>query len=180
MNHIKLLILFSSLCCLSLHCKKESEEDKLPSVTNWGANTFGCLMNGKAWPMGRSGNLAPFYVTYWNEELVIQYTIYDDPMFTSIKERMVIIAKKINNVGEHFILFNDLNNGQFSARFNEQFYNSGYFTNYSGYASLNISRLDTTGPVRVVAGTFNFSLFDESGHSKLNVTKGRFDLVHYP
>ena len=44
-------------CCLTLlmaaGCKKETtlenELAKLPPATQTGANTFGCLLNGKAW-----------------------------------------------------------------------------------------------------------------------------------
>ena len=51
MRHI---LIAASALLLVTSCKKE--KDKLPSATATGANTFGCLVNGKAWtPTGRGG-----------------------------------------------------------------------------------------------------------------------------
>jgi len=47
-----LLLLLFSLASIFASCKKEKmveEIDKLPAATQNGANTFGCLVNGKAW-----------------------------------------------------------------------------------------------------------------------------------
>jgi hypothetical protein len=95
----------------------------------------------------------------------------------SKKEWVVLIPKKIYNVGEHLILFNDSKNGSFSAKFHDLYYSSGSVWNMNGYAVVNISRLDTANKVKVISGTFNFTLLDETGTSKLKITKGRFDLA---
>ena len=45
--------LFLLICLAFCACKKErSELDKLPAATQTGANTFGCLVNGRAWIAG--------------------------------------------------------------------------------------------------------------------------------
>ncbi len=54
MTHFtKIILLFFSLSGIFASCKKEStpqdELSKLPPATQTGANTFSCLVNGKAW-----------------------------------------------------------------------------------------------------------------------------------
>ncbi|MCW3074373.1 MAG: hypothetical protein JWP69_1442 [Flaviaesturariibacter sp.] len=54
------LIAVASLMLTSVSCKKDKDNDKLPPITQNGANTFGCLVNGKVWlPKGYSTNGAP-------------------------------------------------------------------------------------------------------------------------
>lgn len=54
------LIVLLATTLLAASCKKDKAQDdrteleKLPPITQTGANTFGCLVNGKAWlPNGR-------------------------------------------------------------------------------------------------------------------------------
>ncbi len=57
----KLLFLLLILTQLISCCKKNNDEptnpiDQLPAATQTGANTFGCLLDGKAFLPGNSGN----------------------------------------------------------------------------------------------------------------------------
>lgn len=57
-----LITAFTFLLLAAMSCKKnkDSEKDKLPPVTQTGANTFGCLVNGKVYiPKGYSGTGTP-------------------------------------------------------------------------------------------------------------------------
>lgn len=49
------------LCFIFASCKKEkTDEEKLPAITQTGANTFGCLINGKLYqPKGTIGPFKP-------------------------------------------------------------------------------------------------------------------------
>ena len=52
MKYQSLLIIIATFLLLGSSCKKDklvNEIDKLPPATQTGANTFGCLVNGKAW-----------------------------------------------------------------------------------------------------------------------------------
>ena len=104
MSHIKLLLFLASLSCLSLHCKKEEpqkEEDKLPPLTTEGKQTFGCLMNGKAWPDSYLTNFSSSGYANGNFEL---YLLTLDPATVGIKEQITIeISGKIFGPGHYII-----------------------------------------------------------------------------
>jgi hypothetical protein len=62
MNHLKnILFVFVAIALMAASCKKEVEEiDLLPPATQSGKNTFGCLVDGKAFlPKGRAFNPLP-------------------------------------------------------------------------------------------------------------------------
>ena len=54
----KITILFFAIASIFTQCKKTKTEptelSKLPAATQTGANTFGCLVNGKAWVAQRN------------------------------------------------------------------------------------------------------------------------------
>ena len=176
MSHIKLLLLLASLSCLSLHCKKESELDKLPPATAIGANTFGCLLNGKAWPMGVKGSHY-WDVSYQNGILRITYAIKDDPFNIISKEHVSLRTEKIKGNGIYLVPFNDYTKDFFSVEFDDNSYFSADQINKLGFASIVINRLDSIN--HFLSGTFEFSLFNESGTSQVKVSSGRFDF-NYP
>ena len=45
----KTTILFTLLAFTALTCRKEDDDFGLPPATQTGANTFGCLVDGKPW-----------------------------------------------------------------------------------------------------------------------------------
>ncbi|MBX7206522.1 MAG: hypothetical protein K1X81_13945 [Bacteroidia bacterium] len=171
MSHIKLLLLLTSLSCLSLHCKKESELDKLPPATAIGANTFGCLLNGKAWPIGAKGDHMT-EVHYSKGILSVRYATRLDPFSSITNESVTLRTNKIHEYGSYFISYNDINEDFFSVGINGNIYSSA-FNNTNGFAFINISRLDSIN--HYVSGTFEFSLNDFNNSSKIKVSSGRFD-----
>lgn len=176
MSHIKLLLLLASLSCLSLHCKKESELDKLPPATTTGRQTFGCLLNGKAWPIGVKGSHY-WDVSYQNGILRITYAIKDDPFNIISKEHVSLRTEKIKSNGIYLVPFNDYTKDFFSVEFDDNSYFSADQINKLGFASIVINRLDSIN--HFLSGTFEFSLFNESGTSQVKVSSGRFDF-NYP
>ena len=64
MKNLKWILLIIACANIFAACKKVKtdattiiEEEKLPPITQTGANTFGCLINGKVWlPKGFDGN----------------------------------------------------------------------------------------------------------------------------
>lgn len=65
-HHKKIILFFLAVTGIFVSCKKEStsqdELAKLPPATQTGANTFGCLVNGKAFmPKGSTGIGKPNY-----------------------------------------------------------------------------------------------------------------------
>lgn len=174
MHCIKLFLLLISFSCLSLHCKKESELDKLPPATAIGANTFGCLLNGKAWPMGRSGYHYN-YVFYENGVLHIQHGIKANEHSPVDNEWLSFSTNKIHTTGAYFIPFT-YDTDFVSINYNDIFYLTGTIGVPNGTAYITISRLDSLN--NIVSGTFDFSIYNQEGTKQMKVSSGRFDF-HY-
>ncbi|MBX7205316.1 MAG: hypothetical protein K1X81_07810 [Bacteroidia bacterium] len=176
MSHIKLLLLLASLSCLNLHCKKESELDKLPPATTTGKQTFGCLINGKAWPIGVKGSHL-WVVNYQNRQIDVGYYIKDSPFAFTDKEWVSITLKKVNKPGYYLVSLDGVSECSISIGSINDSYFSSDNVNKNAYASILITRLDSIN--HFLSGTFEFSLFNESGTSQVKVSSGRFDF-NYP
>ncbi|MBX7206129.1 MAG: hypothetical protein K1X81_11965 [Bacteroidia bacterium] len=165
MSHIKFFLLLASLSCLSLHCKKESELDKLPAATTTGKQTLGCLINGKAF--------------IGNEYSKVYRGIYHDGLVEIEVENLVegdlyfategIITKQ----GDYVIPYNQPSMHVFV-------YQGYYWSDFTpnGYGFLRITRLDSVQ--HYIAGQFDFTLFNSSGTASVHVSNGRFDLKYAP
>ncbi|MCC6683452.1 MAG: hypothetical protein IT247_00115 [Bacteroidia bacterium] len=149
--------------------------DKLPPATAIGANTFGCLLNGKAWPMGRDGYQYS-HIEYNNDVLDVGYYIKDD--FNSLFDRewVHVVPKKINKVGVYVFQMKEISKGFFSINSNNIAYFSVDPINQNEWASIMIYRIDSIN--HIVSGTFDFSLYNQEGTKKIKVSSGRFDF-HY-
>ncbi|MBX7206592.1 MAG: hypothetical protein K1X81_14300 [Bacteroidia bacterium] len=167
MSHIKLLLLLASLSCLSLHCKKESELDKLPAATNYGAKTCGCLINGKAFRGDRYSKL--FEGTYHDAMVEMEVELEDERIYFRTEG---IITK----AGDYFIPCYAPAKHLFVFVNTEEYYASDF--NPTGYAFLRITRLDSLQ--HIIAGQFDFTLFNTSGTASVHVSNGRFDLRYAP
>ena len=172
MSQIKLLLLLASLSCLSLHCKKESEEDKLPPATMVGAQTIGCLMNGHAWPSEADKQDIDFLGSgYFKGIFEIDCAILY-PGTAARRTSVYMRAEyKIFGPGYYVIPFTVGTNDAFNAVYKNVLYDS-YYTQ-GGYAILNITRLDTIN--HYMAGTFEYNVYAFTKTDMVKVTKGRFD-----
>ncbi len=167
MSHIKLLLLLTSLSCLSLHCKKESELEKLPPATTTGRQTFGCLVNGKAF-RAKIGSCKMYRGVYHDGLVEMEVELVDRRIYFATEG---IITKP----GDYFIPYTPPQNNVFVYQ------GDGYFISYntpSGYAFLRITRLDSIQ--HYIAGQFDFTLFNSSGTASVHVSNGRFDLKYAP
>lgn len=178
MHHLKTLLLLVAFACLSLHCKKEEqqkEEDKLPPLTAEGKQSFGCLMNGKAWP----GNLFVDFGSSGYGKGIFELDFYTkDPLTGNPDEEVSIyIDHKIFGPGHYIIPFgSNLMKTNFVIDYHKMVYQSTITPD--SYAIIDIIRLDTIN--HVMAGSFQFTLFNEFNWQALNVTKGRFDFKYLP
>jgi hypothetical protein len=175
MSHIKLLLLLASLSCLSLHCKKEeSEINKLPPATSYGAGTFGCLINGKAWPPR-----TPWIEVNYHDGILFIHSFIDNPKDPFVKDGVTLRTNRIHKAGEYFINYKNYQDSWCSMIYKEKAYSSSSTSNQTvdNYFYYNITRLDSIN--RIVSGTFSFALFDAFGTSSVRVSDGRFDLCCY-
>ena len=161
-------------------CKKDKTEttelSKLPAATQTGANTFGCLVNGKAWVAQRNdcsifcplslkvmydgnngGNLS---ITGFNININegIDQGIIIGLDSTDFKSNFIFNASTANNIG-----FTYINNSIYTRSWDSLIVCTGSVK----LTSYNFQ----TG---IISGTFDFSLTKPNSPTII-VTNGRFD-----
>jgi len=175
MKPILLFILLPLL--LAASCKKDKLADelsKLPPATQTGANTFGCLVNGKAWiPDNGCTLLCP-------QALKFYYDNSNGGLFA-------ITAKwKLNNREETIVIGLDSMNYKNSFHFEPN--ETSVRLSFNNKAGCDLSFLidknvETTGVVLInrfdltnalISGTFDFTL-SKLGCETIRITNGRFD-----
>ena len=177
MKNILLVALLPLL--LAASCKKDKLADelsKLPPATQTGANTFGCLVNGKAWVPEGGCFLCPSVLKFY-------YDVSDGGQFSisavinsgDKEENLVIGVDSCRYRLRHtyiksaknplrFAYYNKKHpNCQWSTRLNDNVVCNGNitFTNFSPNEGL-------------FAGSFNFTL-QLMGCETITITEGRFD-----
>lgn len=183
---VKWLIPLLAIAIASIQCRKnkadatpKTELEKLSPITQIGANTFGCLVNGIAWlPNGTKPQ---------NGGLNIQ--VYVDPTFQG--GAFAISGYKYNDGSLNFLDFSVsgcLSSGIYSTL------NNILIVQYSKLVSsthcliasnaqaiqlktgiLNITKYDLTN--QIYSGTFEATLFNANTCSDtIKITNGRFDV----
>lgn len=167
-----LLLLITVL--FSFQCRKHhiSEIEKLPPVTQSGANTFGCLINGKAWmPSGFDRNPNFFIIvdpTFQNGNFDLRtYRIENHKT-----EKIIIFSNDIHQVGT----FTISSTGNVFIDFKSEINNCYFLGSSSNFSSgfLKIDRYDMQNGI--VAGEFECTLYDRTTTcDTIKITNGRFD-----
>ena len=135
----------------------------LPPATQYGANTFGCLVNGQEWLP--QGSYTQPYVScnYINGKLTLQA----NQVSSFGTQNIVINLTNVHSTGSHVL--NPKLSGQnvyydlFGKKFNCDSVTVG---------NLTMTRLDSIG--RILSGTFYFDAIDST--SRYKIRSGRFDL----
>jgi len=176
MKNAFLGFLLISIGLLSSQCKPKepNPNDQLPPITQTGANTFGCKVNGKVWiPAGKpstfQSNLFVLYDEGYGGNLDIRtyrgdgnngdylslngFDIYGESTFMINNTNPELLRQKISFI-----------NSICSYNYDETFYRNGYIT---------ISKLDRQKGI--ISGTFECTMKKE-GCDTLKITEGRFDL----
>jgi hypothetical protein len=132
----------------------------LPPITQTGANTFGCKVNGQVWLP------TTVWVDYQNGGMVIDAKNLYSP------ESTIIIT-----IGNYTITGNgSYKFGSSTTYLSKGLYRyngSRYYTDSTYEGWLNISRLDSVNSI--ISGTFSFMGKDVNTGEVVNVTEGRFD-----
>jgi len=175
-------ILFPSFILLLLvSCKKEI--DKLPPITQSGANTFGCLLNANAWVPGGSVDL--FSNTYPTSGGFFGDSINTISIYVSAyngRDEIHIYLKHPAEVKTYFLNKNTLtypyavypeaSYGEY--RKTDQFGNEELYTTDSIHTGIvTVTRSDITNSI--VSGIFQMQLYQQSTGKTINITDGRFD-----
>lgn len=184
---MKYFLLILSLATL-LSCHRSSDEDsssqnQLPEATQTGANTAGCLVNGKIiLPRGQKPQSGPI--------LAAQYQYLDGGYHFGLSINDISGALKGINIASDNITFEEGKKYTLSQKMNNNLINAYgsytfselnspyliyYYTTQLQTGELKITHLDTTK--FIISGTFWFDAVNENGE-KVEVREGRFD-VHY-
>jgi len=174
------LLLFALLCALSFSaCEKDktppTELEKLPAATQEGKQTFGCLVDGKAWTPKWGGLLKPGITPYYNNVLG-RFTI-DAEHYTNQKlsSGIWITGDSLWSIGAYKLVHPLLSYAHIDTTCGSlgpqslEFYN-----NING--TYEITRLDvSTG---IISGTFAFDAVSETCQDTVRITDGRFDIKY--
>ena len=173
-----------------LSCKKEDISfPGLPDATRTGANTAGCLLNGKAWVADKDyfWSTRAIYAQYGDNHSIgkdrrlilnLDRELSYDGSELEINERISITIKPLIKTGLQLI-----SNFE-TAEFKFYAINKGQGTKIYELDNrvvpyLNISRLDTLN--KVVSGTFDFRLKRaKDSNDTIRLSKGRFDAFYFP
>ncbi|NHM01568.1 DUF6252 family protein [Flavobacterium difficile] len=172
-----LLALTLTLSCCNKDDNPSSSNDQLPPETQTGANTVGCLVNGKVFLPHQEGiNPAVncFYQLYNGEYFFTMN--FADLRGTGVKA-VVIQTSRINlEEGQIYLLNkNIIEDGDFSG--GGQYYissilSNNFYTNTIKTGELKITRLDISNSI--ISGTFWFDAVNTAGET-VEIRSGRFD-----
>lgn len=184
-KHLLILLSLFFIALTASDCKKHklgNPVDQLPPETQTGANTFGCLVNGKVFlPKGPS--LSPILTCYY------QYIYYPSPVG-------YVFQVAANNKSDKFF-FQSINIGSDSLKLIEgKAYNleesirggsrgnyvkaktdntsyDNYFTYSPSSGQFVVTKFDEIN--QIASGTFWFNAIDSNG-DRVHITDGRFDM----
>jgi hypothetical protein len=165
---ISILALFA-LCSFPGCGVLPTPKEVLPAATQTGANTFGCLVNGKVWlPKGNNGtsNLSPSYDPNFNGKIIFDISTY---RILSDNDRQYLGIGIVGLDTTRTYLVNDTIG---FARFSRDQCN---YMNYNSTVYRKGSIIITKLSLPIVSGTFDFILF-KNGCDTLKATQGRFNL----
>ncbi|MES2777718.1 MAG: DUF6252 family protein [Bacteroidota bacterium] len=158
-------------------CKKDSVED-LPPETQTGANTFGCLVDGKVFipkgdPFGGPVKKAQYQFLNGKQEFGISGSLKQDDVSGSL---ILIGGDSITLSVNTFDLTKPNTNGRyFGAYTTISLINpdDNYFTNEINRGQLVVKKFDMVN--QIVSGTFWFDAKNANGKI-VQVREGRFDM----
>lgn len=184
-NKYTLLLLFAVFCCMGVQCKEKEEEKgpvlaeelaKLPKVTTGGYGTFGCLLNGWAWPAEEEFHFSSFVEIFYQGGVkitnIMGYTTKENSPFPEYKDIVNISTDDITGPGEYTIALDDYKTDFVAIRYKEIRYHSGV-SNPGALLYLNIHDMDTIR--RTISGTFRITLKDATRTQTMHLQYGRFD-----
>ena len=165
------LALFA-LCCLPGCGVSPTPKEVLPAASQTGANTFGCLLNGKVWlPKGFNGtsNLSLSYDPTFNKG-AFDLRSYRYPDNSTRVQYVILALDSLSATG--FYPVEDIHQDvQFSDSNTCHYYSFDSTVHRTG--AITITKFDLMKGI--ISGTFLFNL-SKTGCDSIKVTEGRFDV----
>jgi|TARA_B110001469_G_scaffold126963_1_gene146095 hypothetical protein len=174
----KLFLLLTITLTLSC-CNKDDDDDNqsLPSATQTGTNTVGCLVNGQVFLPHQEGINAPVNCFYQYDNGEFYFTMNFADLRGTTNERVVLQTAQIdlqenqtyildkNSVDDGFDFIGA--GGVYSLSVSNR-----YYTNTIQTGELTITRNDLSNSI--ISGTFWFDAKNEAGET-VEIREGRFD-----
>lgn len=148
--------------------KPKTELEKLPPATQEGKNTFGCLVDGKAWVTKTSIDADAYY----QEGRLFIYAKLDSG---GIDQEMTISLFDFDLMEGEYIL---TEYPEIFGELRDLKTNCEYLTSASHIGKLTITHFDQTN--FIISGTFEFEAYSDDCDKVVKVTHGRFDLNYAP
>jgi len=161
------IALFACESCDLFGSEPKSELEKLPPATMEGKNTFGCLVNGKAWVTRTSTDVLAFY-----QSGVFQISAGIEE--TNRDQGITIVVHNGLTQGDPYDLSDDPDR---QSRYGGTLPHNLCFYDDENTLSgnLTITRLDQIN--LVVSGLFEFTTV-VAGCDTIKITNGRFDVLY--
>lgn len=177
-NLMRKLLPYFAILFVLYSCDKEgfifSNKKKLPAETRTGANTVGCLVNGKVFlPHGKGGNTG-VNCFYQIEEGQHYFSLNFADYSNSKGELVALQTTKIDisegnvyKLNKTFTIEPDFTG---AAGIYEPYFNNSFYTNTIQTGELKITHLSKS----IISGTFWFNAVNSKGE-KVEIREGRFD-----
>lgn len=192
MKTLKLLplCLFTILIGLATSCSKDDGPNlSLPPITETGANTFGCYVNGRLLvPRNGTGtfNSVDSGVIFWGSPSSRNYNEIDVHDYASEQTASINIhLLNLKELGEGTYIVNESNcqdqidsptTNNISCRvydYEENIYKR--YCSYKNSGEINITQYDSVSPI--VSGTFSCRVRNvKNPDDEIEITDGRFDI----
>ncbi len=190
-------IFFLLLSFIAISCSKdnstETPADQLPPITTTGANTAGCIINGKVlipkngsqaiggWPLyglnlNTQGTFYPNRNGYWQLEIANKKDINGAGIILWIKNMSVGNGDYLVDQSNGELYSYGPNNNQIIAGITENGTNKTYWSSQSA-GIIKITRSDLGYGIAMFSGTFNCTLYNKDNPNEIiQITDGRFDI----
>lgn len=171
-----LILILLILPCFALKCKKDepeivtlSELEKLPAATTTGKNTFGVLVDGKAWIPDADGTWNdPLSVELYEDDLVISANLYGtrpNGNNHSLLSTIVLNSISVTDTGTY-----NLENTELTYL---NYVTGCTYSDNTLSLKLVLTKFDKQN--RIVAGTFEAVVYNSSSCDTIKFSHGRFD-----
>ena len=188
MKHLFLKTVTLFFTILLINCSNNDPEDHLPPITQTGANTFGCLIDGELLiPRNGTGTIygADRGMVLWASGNTQNYdyqeiTVHDYKSDTRGRMDIHLINLHQNGEGSFSIKeSNCYNQNNANSTINIRCrYNGIWYCSIENSGVLMITRYDYEN--HIISGTFSFTAQNsEDPTDIIEITKGRFDINWY-
>jgi len=172
------IILFIAAAFISLSsCKKKelSPMEQLPPITDTGAKTFGCLINGVPFKPLRpflKSNPKELVCRYYKDDGILHFMLFASDYRNDAYFRFYMDSIPL---GSRTLSFSGPGRGKLNVIYENYHTDKSVFVTSPGApGEFKITKFDTS--TGILAGTFWFDAIDTATNRKVEIREGRFDL----